>query len=490
MNSDQNTLSTAAVAPSQPIATRIPAEILIQIIDQLQNRYSPWTEYPWPYTYVCRYWREVLIAEPHLWTTINLDVQPSPQEQEGHLFERLALQLERTGSQPFFLSTHAQDGFDPKVFELLVSHHNRWKEAELDLFASDMTQLLCLRESWSFDRLSRLELRTDPPSDEAPLNLDMFMQAPQLQVLHLMLANLSAFNFPWSRLTSLTLTHVYAELGYVQQVFGQCTSLVDLELAPLNIDGQAAYPDMTISLPHLDALTYEVSDEPGNLLQLLHMPALELLTLTAGAPLEQIQSCFLLSNPPLTTLQLSMIVWRPYQPEQDAATLKDILRMVPTLEYLGMTTPPLSTPGDRTLLNIVLSVLEYNDSDPLCPNLGGLALHFMSFSDATSEPFMRMLTSRSIVAREEYTAALQSTLEELKRSAQDTTNCNAEEARAALRRVNELRTRDFWGLKATLTNLTVSFEEERSMENCFSKEQLDRIKVLTIGMNLYTSAGE
>ena len=109
----------------------------------------------------------------------------------------------------------------------------------------------------------------------------------------------------------------------------------------------------SIAIPSLKWLKYEVSQHDGELLRFLHVPALEELTLLTGASPLEIQSCFLSSRPPLTALRFSSTFWLEQPPEESAATMGEILQMVPTLGHLSMEFPRQGHPDDMEELDIM-----------------------------------------------------------------------------------------------------------------------------------------
>ena len=276
----------------------------------------------------------------------------------------------------------------------------------------------------------------------------------------------------------------------IQQVFSQCTSILDLELVPLYIQGGTAPPNGSIALPSLETLSYETSPEDGQLLSFLHMPALEELTFTAGAPpLHEIQSYLLSARPPLTALRFTMDFWLDGQ--GDVAIMADIMEMVPSLEHFAMGFPPRNrrTPEDMEELVMILTLLNYSRTHRLCPNLMSLTLRQVPFSNRTTELFMKMLASRSVAAIkvmvEKNGAILKRAQESYKliRPEEDSqeNRLALEDANAAMQEVEEYHM-DKRGLKAGLHELRMTLQGKQSKEDCFSEAQLSRIKELTDGM--------
>ncbi|TFL05531.1 hypothetical protein BDV98DRAFT_223843 [Pterulicium gracile] len=214
---------------------------------------------------------------------------------------------------------------------------------------------------------------------------DLFMQAPKLKTLYLTNANLNVLNFPWLRLTTLSLSHVRAEMDRIKQMFAQCTSLLDLHLDSMHFQSEAVFSGPSIAISALKTLEYEVSQEDGGLLGFLHMPALEELTLINGAPFEEIAAYFLSSHPPLKSLRFSPTFWLAdlADPDGVADALADSLAPVPTLERLSMEFPGAASPLDMEELNLILMLLGFRKEEKLCPSPHTLGLHNAAFTPHT-----------------------------------------------------------------------------------------------------------
>ncbi|TFL05580.1 hypothetical protein BDV98DRAFT_225571 [Pterulicium gracile] len=159
--------------------------------------------------------------------------------------------------------------------------------------------------------------------------------------------------------------------------------------------------------------------------------------------------------------------------------------MIPTLEALSMEFQRVDpdSPEDSPELDILLSLLEFQGPDELCPNLFNLSLRRVSFSDQSADLFMKLLTSRSMFAREEHTTRMQSTLGELIHliSGNAVSSSNAKKARSALREIDQT-SQNTRSLKALLRFVAITFEE-MTMGQCFSEAQQERTKALTANMH-------
>lgn len=165
-----------AMVHIQPIAARIAAEILTLIIEWLHPGnaywYTPWYRYSWPYTYVCRYWKQVLVSAPRFWrfwTCIYIgDSRPSTSQKHRFKHSRLTLQLQRTGTQPLLLSGKSESSLDPKAVQLVALNHSRWKEANLQLSASNVKQLLLVHFQRALPLDFRFEERRETSRYQSP----------------------------------------------------------------------------------------------------------------------------------------------------------------------------------------------------------------------------------------------------------------------------------------------------------------------------------
>ncbi|TFK99585.1 hypothetical protein BDV98DRAFT_173371 [Pterulicium gracile] len=130
------------------MATKIPPEILLPILEEDAQKDSLRNNYPWPYHHVCQYWHDVLVSSPMEWTYIKL--RPSSENSEQHERYDLArslLQLERSKGCPLtaYISGvehhHSNRSYlaTPYVFQ----ESYRWKYVTISDGAIEPSSLLC-----------------------------------------------------------------------------------------------------------------------------------------------------------------------------------------------------------------------------------------------------------------------------------------------------------------------------------------------------------
>ncbi|KAJ7633280.1 hypothetical protein FB45DRAFT_1148962 [Roridomyces roridus] len=148
---------------------------------------------------ICTQWRDVALATPELWNTIQVDGLVRGMDQHP----LLEAWLQRSGNRPLFM-----DLFLPEMtsslplLESVFQHASRWLEVKITyhLF-EDIPDLMPL--------LHKLEIGFTRPIPASAKPRVVFVEAPNLKILSLVsFANPSTLTFPWSQLTTLSLKNV------------------------------------------------------------------------------------------------------------------------------------------------------------------------------------------------------------------------------------------------------------------------------------------
>ncbi|EEB93112.1 hypothetical protein MPER_08279, partial [Moniliophthora perniciosa FA553] len=144
---------------------------------------------------ICHQWREVAINCPALWCNIASDLSKTAKEP-------IEMCLSRSKNHPFSLQLRRASGSDEEVFNLLLTHSDRWVSLELD------SNLLLARESGELD--GRLPLLTsalyEGPHLRTQLLWNSLNAAPNLTQLTC-LGYIPPESSRWSNIRELCMVH-------------------------------------------------------------------------------------------------------------------------------------------------------------------------------------------------------------------------------------------------------------------------------------------
>ncbi|KAK6992090.1 hypothetical protein R3P38DRAFT_3226638 [Favolaschia claudopus] len=195
---------------------RIPPEILQEIFfcclpDDTDGPFvpSPKTA-PLLLLNVCRAWREIALAAPHLWRTIRLNLPSKNYENTLTLFN---LWLERARSVPYSVAvvyTDYEDKPSPDVIiEALTQTSEQWQDVRLELPFKDLQRLNALE-----GKVPLLRKLLIGPTDAYFTGLQgmrippitAFSVAPLLREVRLVTGFPFTLELPWAQLTKLQAT--------------------------------------------------------------------------------------------------------------------------------------------------------------------------------------------------------------------------------------------------------------------------------------------
>ncbi len=159
---------------------------------------------PWTLTHVCRRWRQLALALPHLWTYIELDFDGFPQDiTPCQLAFKMALLIERSKGLPLSIFiTATTDIEDHSIIAILEASIPRWKHLSADIPLQSLQLCFSGNVFWSLEHLI-LAINQDAHSDVV---LDIFnsTNAPALRSLETDQAFISHVSLPSSSLTHLS----------------------------------------------------------------------------------------------------------------------------------------------------------------------------------------------------------------------------------------------------------------------------------------------
>lgn len=164
---------------------------------------------PTKLTVVCRSWRAVALATPHLWARLHLEVSCIGSEETCNDLDKFSMWLERSRTVPlsYTLSLPADledeshiTMFRPFIRRLLL-HVHHWSDVLIQSSNWDRMKRLSVPKDTAFPHLKRISLwGIDPRSLRFSLTSE---QAPSLEAVVLSSPILHAWSLPWAQLQSL-----------------------------------------------------------------------------------------------------------------------------------------------------------------------------------------------------------------------------------------------------------------------------------------------
>ncbi|KAJ7903856.1 hypothetical protein B0H13DRAFT_2663571 [Mycena leptocephala] len=210
-------------------------------------------------TQICRRWREVALAVPALWSTIELSDRRIPFEQHRHITENW---LKRSRHCPLSIYlNHRHD--DQKILSALLPHRARLGYLKLTLSESQLPMIA----SGPMPLLRHLDLTL---FSSTPFT---FPEVPLLRTVVLTIFAAPSVILPWAQLTCLTLNNVTSV--EVAPILQKASNLLHCELYLFHHRDQ---PLPNITLPRLETLAFDQrGDSMIGFLYSLDVPALRCL---------------------------------------------------------------------------------------------------------------------------------------------------------------------------------------------------------------------
>lgn len=337
---------------------------------------------------ICKRWREIALSTPRLWSSIGLNLSRTA---EGHV-ELARKWLLRSGNVPLSIRLHGHsflcvdDTLPCVIVDMLIRHVERWEVVDFDLPLSLLRQILPARNRLT--SLRNLSIRVPSIVIMPPMPMDLFESASRMTKLAISHDVILAFAFPWTQLTSLTVsTSISLEQCY--DILNRTPNLVEchfVEIFGRRIDP----PRATIHLANLRKLDItKAHKEPGTLFDYLSLPALRNFSYYDSAhepiwPHSQFLSLLSRSSCPLEKLVLVL----RHAPLGDC-DLIECLRRTPSLMHLELGYGTHIT--NRALEQLTLP-WSMPQADFLLPNLE--TLHFAASPEFSDTSFIAMIESR------------------------------------------------------------------------------------------------
>lgn len=360
-------------------------------------------------SWVCRYWRDLCLSSPELWSGVNLNIQNfSSQSSDLNLLD---LWIERSNPFPLSVKLTCANN-DPKQTPMLILPQN---DSYLQAMAALTNRLLACRGRWRALNLAVLDVSFIDPLLRAlsqPLSTPClehitistqylgifgeirtysFASAVQLRTLNL----LSPLIVPEGPAILENLAEL--DLRYCSSIHGclswlhRAPNLEILKVRFFTAEAQQLASDRICRLPRLRQLevaAYSTDSDPGPFLDLLDLPALDDLyvdinELIAAPNWQYVLDLIIRSRPPIRSLVLLGT------PMTDA-TLRECISRCPLITYLG-----LGTVSEETLQAMTIQNTSDSDSQPSAPLCPAIEVLDIAYDDECPlESLTKMVHSR------------------------------------------------------------------------------------------------
>ncbi|KAF9264071.1 hypothetical protein L218DRAFT_958497 [Marasmius fiardii PR-910] len=293
---------------------------------------------------VCGRWREITIASPFLWSSINVDRECG--RFNVNMYRAAKIFLERSKNQTIKaqLQLPSPQSPDPHIFDLFLQESIRWREVSLCfpyIASTSISALGVLRGHLPV--LTKLELTGLAPLSHESLTT-LFELAPSLHSLYLGINFVSAnLRFPWQQIRSIRLR---GGLNEMWQILKLCHNVEEIRLESIAADEFDARHHLDLPETRSWSITVTSATHMVDVLRQITCPNLGSLEIwnhscgnwtTWNLPWDASAIAGLLSQPTcrLTSLRLG------YIPLTDVEVIS-LLRHVPTLQslYISEKLPP------------------------------------------------------------------------------------------------------------------------------------------------------
>jgi hypothetical protein len=377
-------------APEQWLPPEILSEIfLISVLNDLYDIHHvaiPWRRSVLLPGQICRYWRNIAISTPRLWSALILDVRLEYTNRELNL---ATIWFARSGGVPL---TIALLGYYDKpqthpVIDVVVAHAPRWYilrcEASLSIvhrLRGAKGKIPLLRHLFIFS-----DFLHDPP---IPQSFDTFEMAPELRTLYLW-GQVSELRpkFPWVQLSEL---HLFSADHYtVDDCLQMLHNMPNLLTCKMSLTDPGHSPSRTIirnsTLREFHVDLYDLAP----LFERLALPTLRSLTCRGYEtwPREEFLSFLQRSSCPLQSLILE---FHSDSDEVDSYDLTECLRNTPRLTELKLR-------GRTTVAanSFLFHEMSYGrSSPPLVPKLRSFEVVRHTDLEFDYDAFVAMVKSR------------------------------------------------------------------------------------------------
>ncbi|KAJ7162308.1 hypothetical protein C8R46DRAFT_955297 [Mycena filopes] len=183
--------------------------------------------------HICRLWRQIALATRELWNTLDLTLDyPSPRSFEAQQSLTRTF-LSRAASSSLKISLDGDQSSFRTMWDILIPYSRTW--ADISFHCAELGRLEGLPSiHHQLPALTTLKLALGgsrvPELGDGPFH-NMFNDAPRLRSLSLSHFGAQESGFPWSQLTSLSLSECSGDC--LARILGWTPNLIDLIVGPV-----------------------------------------------------------------------------------------------------------------------------------------------------------------------------------------------------------------------------------------------------------------
>ncbi|KAJ7633183.1 hypothetical protein FB45DRAFT_1058147 [Roridomyces roridus] len=270
--------------PVLTLPAEITSEIFMQFLPSYPHRPS-FVEFQSPsfLLQICRRWRDVALATPALWSTMELLLYNSPHHAQQR--DLLKMWLQRSGSFAlsilfdYYKESADDEPLIQECIEALLDHAWRWQDIDITFSFEELCKI-----TGAMPLLRSVTIGIERGEERPETPVVLFADAPALKHVDLHASfNPFILTLPWSQITSLT-----AKALYVKEAVEILRHTTILEDCTLNIYPNEPGPPTDFSIPSLPLRSLRLqcvgggTDEMRQLFRALHLPALQTLLVHEG----------------------------------------------------------------------------------------------------------------------------------------------------------------------------------------------------------------
>ncbi|EIM90646.1 uncharacterized protein STEHIDRAFT_152358 [Stereum hirsutum FP-91666 SS1] len=251
---------------------RLPVELLLEVFDMVASvpisrsghRRNVLAEAPYNLMHTCRYWRDLVLAQPHLFSNVHAPLILEDARIGNKFLRFLRNSIRRAGSHPISIFLEIDAGklnskrsIQWHVLDQLLSVSTRWENVYI--YAGDVLQNHVLRPllPGALANLTSLYLADQSGPIFLPLFSEAVRSSGSLRRLSIRLEPDLLDHIPWAQLTHLRLLSIHGDVDISEllKFFSNCVELTSLEISACDAEPlQPEGPVLPISIPALSYL--------------------------------------------------------------------------------------------------------------------------------------------------------------------------------------------------------------------------------------------
>ena len=363
---DHRQMLATLLAPVRRLAPELLGEIFRFCLPQDYHEEGAYKAVMLP-SHVCKYWRDVALSTPTLWTNIVLRITNKTFESQAAL---VTTWFSRTGSLSLSFTLDGQENVRP-IMAFLLQHCNRWQYINLRVPFETIQPLESAKGY--LQHLETIRIDAMDEMDEMSYSVEhIFGSAPRLWELSLNCQLIwNGLSGSWARLAEL-------DVGDASYTVGDCLTLLH---SMRNLRKLSIYTDSDIAEHHHSVLSHPLvsfgalGTAAHQLFNHITLPSLRELSLgeiDSEWPRSQLISFLERSSPPFRNFSLGIPeivddVWNE--------NMTQILQHIPSLHSLRLVYRQGDVGEGSFLKRLSPQILDGRQVDCLLPKLNTISIH-------------------------------------------------------------------------------------------------------------------